>query len=111
LAHRCEASFEKYGTTPVTANHPELATFVRETAQRVLGNRAYVEVPKPTMWGEDFAFYTERVPGCFYLLGVQPHDRESYPMLHNPAYDFTDAAVAVGIRMMAELALGWLGRQ
>jgi len=117
-AHRCEAAFEYFGTTPVTANTPELAGFVRETAQRVLGARAYVDVPKATMWGEDFAFYVDKewgsggggVPGCFYLLGVQPMDREEYPMLHSPAYDFTDAAVPVGIRMMVELALGWLGR-
>jgi metal-dependent amidase/aminoacylase/carboxypeptidase family protein len=45
------------------------------------------------------------------MLGVQPHDMDSYPMLHNPAYDFTDAAVPVGIRMMTELALGWLARK
>jgi metal-dependent amidase/aminoacylase/carboxypeptidase family protein len=32
-------------------------------------------------------------------------------MLHNPKYDFTDAAVPVGIRMMTEVALGWLSRE
>jgi metal-dependent amidase/aminoacylase/carboxypeptidase family protein len=62
------------------------------------------------MWGEDFAFYLEHVPGCFFVLGVQPHDRDSYPMLHNPQYDFTDAAVPVGIRMMVELGIGALQR-
>ena len=73
--------------------------------------RFRVWAPKPAMWGEDFAFYLERVPGCFFVLGVQPHDRESYPMLHNPAYDFTDAAVPVGIRMMTELAVRYLRRE
>jgi len=67
-------------------------------------------VPKPVMWGEDFAFYVEHVPGCFFLLGVKPEGRETYPMLHNPAFDFTDAAVPVGIRMMTEVALRWLAR-
>ena len=42
------------------------------------------------------------------MLGVQPMEREEYPMLHSPGYDFTDAAVAVGIRMMVELAVGRL---
>jgi amidohydrolase len=109
-AYRCQVAFDYYGTTPVTSNTAELAAFVRETAQRTLGNRAYVEVPKPTMWGEDFAFYIEQIPGCFFLLGVQPHERDSYPMLHNPQYDFTDAAVPVGIKMMVELALGYLNK-
>ena len=107
-AHRCEATFEYYGTTPVTANTPELAAFVRDTAQRVLGARGYIEAPKPAMWGEDFAFYLEHIPGCFFVLGVQPHDRDSYPMLHNPRYDFTDEALPIGIRMMAELAVAYL---
>ena len=110
-AYRCEARFTYYGTTPVTANTPALAAFVRETAGRVLGTRAYIEAPRPAMWGEDFAFYLERIPGCFFVLGVQPHDRDSYPMLHNPRYDFTDDALPVGIRMMVELALGNLGRE
>ena len=110
-AHRCEAKFTYYGTTPVTANTPELADFVRDTATRALGSHAFVWAPKPAMWGEDFAFYLERVPGCFFVLGVQPHDRDSYPMLHNPSFDFTDAAVPVGIRMMTELAITFLNRQ
>lgn len=107
-AHRCEVEFSYFGATPPTVNTPELAAFVKETATKVLGARAYVDAPKPAMWGEDFAFYLERVPGCFFVLGVQPHEREGYPMLHNPRYDFTDAAVPVGIRMMVELALNYL---
>ncbi|HVX83790.1 MAG TPA: M20 family metallopeptidase [Phycisphaerae bacterium] len=109
-AHRCQVAFDYYGTTPVTANTPELADFFRETAIAALGDRGFAWAPKPAMWGEDFAFYLQHVPGCFFVLGVQPMDRDSYPMLHNPRYDFTDAAVPVGIRMMAELAVRYLAR-
>jgi len=110
LAHRCEASFDYFGTTPVTSNTPELAAFIKQIATDTLGPTAYVEAPKPAMWGEDFAFYLERVPGCFFVLGVQPHDRDSYPMLHSPRYDFTDAAIPVGIRMMSQTAVEFLRR-
>jgi metal-dependent amidase/aminoacylase/carboxypeptidase family protein len=109
-AHRCGVKIAYFGATPVTANTPEVADFVRDTARRVLGAQAFVEVEKPSMWGEDFAFYLERKAGCFFMLGVMPEGRETYPMLHNPQYDFTDAAVAVGIRMMTEVAVGWLKR-
>jgi amidohydrolase len=109
-AHRCQIAIDYYGTTPVTANTPELADFFRETAIGALGDRGFVWAPKPAMWGEDFAFYLQHVPGCFFVLGVQPMDRDAYPMLHNPRYDFTDAAVPVGIRMMVELALRYLAR-
>ncbi len=107
-AYRCEVSFGYSGATPPTVNDGAMADFVAQIATATVGERGYVWAPKPGMWGEDFSFYLEQVPGCFFLLGVQPHDRDSYPMLHNPKYDFTDAAVPVGIRMMTELALGYL---
>ncbi len=107
-AHRCTVSIEYFGRTPSTTNTPELAEFVHRTTVEALGEKAFMWVPKPAMWGEDFAFYLERVPGCFYVLGVQPQGRVEYPMLHNAQYDFTDAAIPVGIRMMSELALRFL---
>lgn len=109
-AHRCRCDIRYYGTTPCTHNTPNLAEFVRQTAQEVLGKTAAIPFGKPAMWGEDFAFYLQHVPGCFYVLGVQPPDRDSYPMLHNPAFDFTDAAIPHGVRMMTELALRYLAR-
>jgi amidohydrolase len=109
--YRCDAIFEYFGATPVTANTAEEAEFIKATAQRALGAKNFVEATKPSMWGEDFAFFLDHVPGCFFMLGVQPADRETYPMLHHPKYDFTDAAVPVGIRMMTEAALGWLARR
>ena len=109
-AYRCTVSFKYFWTTPCTNNARGLAEFVRDTARAVLGEKQFAWVPKPAMWGEDFAFYLQRVPGCFFVLGVQPADRESYPMLHTPGYDFTDAALPVGIRMMAGLALRFLER-
>jgi metal-dependent amidase/aminoacylase/carboxypeptidase family protein len=104
-AHRCTASIETYGTTPCTNNTPDLAAYVAEVTRQVLSERAYFPLPLPVMWGEDFAFYLQQVPGCFYALGVKPHDRAEYPMLHNPHYDFTDAALLPGVRMMCELAV------
>jgi metal-dependent amidase/aminoacylase/carboxypeptidase family protein len=55
------------------------------------------------MGGEDFAYYLEKVPGCFFLVGVEPPDRDGYPPLHSDRYDFTDAALATGMRMFVEL--------
>ena len=55
------------------------------------------------MGGEDFSYYLEKVPGCFFLVGVEPPDRDGYPPLHSDRYDFTDAALGVGMRMFVEL--------
>jgi metal-dependent amidase/aminoacylase/carboxypeptidase family protein len=58
------------------------------------------------MGGEDFAYYLEQVPGCFFLIGVAP-SKDPYPSLHNDRFDFTDAALATGIRMFVELVSRW----
>ncbi len=101
---RCSAEIELFGATPSTFNTPAEAEFVRNVVTQSLGADAFVPMPVPAMWGEDFAFYLQHVPGCFYVLGVCPHDRENYPMLHNPHFNFTDEAIPYGIRLMAEIA-------
>jgi amidohydrolase len=111
-AHRCRVRFRYFGTTPCTNNTPELAEFVAGVARETLGSAGggFAWAPRPAMWGEDFAFYLEHVPGCFFVLGVQPPERSEYPMLHNPRYDFTDAAIPHGIRMMVNVALRYLAK-
>jgi metal-dependent amidase/aminoacylase/carboxypeptidase family protein len=59
------------------------------------------------MGGEDFAYYLEKVPGAFFMIGTIPPGQKSYPSLHNEKYDFTDAALATGMRMFVGLVMGW----
>ena len=54
---------------------------------------------KPMMGAEDFAFVLERAPGAYVLVG-----NGDSAMLHNPKYDFNDAAIAHGVAYWAELA-------
>ena len=54
------------------------------------------------MGGEDFAYYLREIPGCFFLVGVAP-GRDIYPPLHSDRFDFTDAAIAVGMRIYLAL--------
>jgi amidohydrolase len=108
-AYRCRAEIHVDQNTPVTDNAPAMAQLVEQAATEVLGSGRFVRIPKASMLGEDFAFYLAKVPGCFFALGTCPVERTSYPMLHHSSYDFTDAAVPVGMRMMAELAVRGLG--
>jgi metal-dependent amidase/aminoacylase/carboxypeptidase family protein len=59
------------------------------------------------MGGEDFAYYLEKVPGCFFLVGVQPDRNRPYPPLHSDRYDFTDGAMDVGMAMFLGLVNRW----
>ena len=65
--------------------------------------------PLPVMGGEDFSFYGQHIPACFYWLGLMAEGQSSYPNLHAPEFDFNDAALPVGVRAMCRLATAPIG--
>ena len=102
-ANECELRFDWIEGYPPTVNDPAMSDYVARVAKATLGPDRYFPVPRPSMGGEDFAYYLQKAPGCFFWLGVEPHDRQGYPSLHSDRYDFTDAAIGVGMRMFIEL--------
>ena len=68
-------------------------------AGAALGHGCAKNDATPITASEDFARLLERIPGCFALLG----NGDSTP-LHNPGYDFNDAAIPHGVLVFAELA-------
>jgi metal-dependent amidase/aminoacylase/carboxypeptidase family protein len=73
-------------------------------AREMLTTQRLEHMDFPVMGGEDFAFYAERVPACFYILGVEDGQWNS-AHLHQPTFDFNDAAIPYGIEAMVALAL------
>ena len=102
-ANRCDLSFTWTDGYPATMNDPEQADFVAEVTRQVLGEQRFIPAGRPTMGGEDFAYYLEKVPGCFFFIGLRPHDRDSTFGLHTDRFDFPDAAFETAIPLMCEL--------
>jgi amidohydrolase len=89
---------------PVLINDDGAARLVAEVARGVVGDDGVqTNVPR-SMGAEDFAFYAERIPAAFWQLGVRDPRATSQAMLHQPTYDFPDAALPIGIRMHCEIA-------
>jgi amidohydrolase len=105
-ANDCQLEFAWHDGYPPTVNDPAMTDRVATVAKATLGPDRYLPVAKPSMGGEDFAYYLEKVPGCFFLVGVEPLDRPDYPSLHTDLYDFSDAAISVGMRMFAGIVSG-----
>ncbi|MFN7022127.1 MAG: M20 family metallopeptidase, partial [Phycisphaerales bacterium] len=103
LGLRAEIQWEE--GYPVTHNDPAMTDKFFRVAVRALGDSRVHIVPEPTMGGEDFSYYGQHVPACFFVLGVKPADRSDYPSLHQPEYDFNDDALPTGIEVMCRLAL------
>jgi metal-dependent amidase/aminoacylase/carboxypeptidase family protein len=102
-ANGCTIEFDWIPGYPPTINDPAMADYVATIAKQTFSPERYFPVPRPSMGGEDFAYYLEQVPGCFFLVGVEPLEHSGYPPLHSDRFDFTDTAMAVGMRMFVEL--------
>jgi amidohydrolase len=105
-ANGCQLNLKWTEGYPATINDPAMADYVAKIARQTLGPERFLLAAKPSMGGEDFSYYLEKVPGCFFLIGMQP-GKDPCPSLHSDRYDFADAALAVGMRMFVELAMNF----
>jgi amidohydrolase len=103
-AHGCEASFDYRFGYPVMRNDAGAVEIFNAIAQQTLGAERVLNLPQPVMGGEDFAFYSQLVPSCFFVLGLIPPGQKSVPDLHQPDFNFNDDAIATGIEMFCRLA-------
>ena len=90
---------------PPTINDPRMTDFLRETVLSTLGQNAFLPAAQPTMGGEDFAFYLQKISGCFFFLGLRPENVTDAPGIHHPLFDFNDQALPIAIRLFVGLAL------
>jgi amidohydrolase len=104
-AFDCRAEIDWEEGYPVTHNDPAMTEKFFRVASKALGEPRVHLVGHPTMGGEDFSYYGQHVPACFFVLGVKPPEREKYPSLHQPEYDFNDDALATGVEVMVRLAV------
>jgi amidohydrolase len=91
-----------HGTPPIV-NPAREATWAAAAARRAVGPDAVVPFGITNMGGEDFAFYMERIPGCFLRIGARPPGGEATPA-HSPAFDVAEGAIIVGAAVLAACA-------
>ncbi|SDE15953.1 M20 metallopeptidase family protein [Sporomusa acidovorans] len=95
-----------YGFPPVI-NNPEVAKVVAQSAEDVLGKDAVIEM-KPVMVGEDFAYYQQKVPGCFMCIGVGNKEKGIVYPHHHPKFDMDESGFSYAVEIMAVSALNLL---
>lgn len=101
--HGAQVDVELLEGVPPVINTPEMAALAREAAVAVVGEKAVTTLRSANMGGEDFAYYLEKVPGCYVRFGAQVPGREGFPA-HSSRFDFHEDAMAVGAAWMAQVA-------
>ncbi len=88
---------------PYLENDPELTQQMRKKAIAVLG-AAHVEELPIRLTAEDFSFYGQHVPVCFFRLGVRNESRGIIHGVHHPRFDIDENALLTGVQLMCHAA-------
>lgn len=88
---------------PVVNNDEKLYPAARKKAEEYIGKENVLET-EMRMGAEDFGYYTQEIPGCFYRLGVMNVAKGITSGVHTPTFNIDESAIEKGMGMMA-----WLG--
>lgn len=88
---------------PTVDNEPVFTENVWQQANAFMG-KDNVEETELRMGAEDFGYYTQVIPGCFFRLGVRNEAAGIVHNVHTPKFNIDENAIEIGVGMMA-----WLG--
>jgi len=88
---------------PTLYNNPELTNKAMLDAQDYLGKKNVVLLDK-RMTAEDFAYYSQMMPSCFYRLGTGNKKKGIISPVHTPTFDIDEKALKIGTGLMTYLA-------
>ena len=112
-AFEASCEFEFTRNYPPTINHAAETEFAKSVMAEVVGSENVLEF-EPTMGAEDFSYFLQARPGCYFVIGNGDgaHRAGGHGlgpcMLHNPSYDFNDDLIPLGATLWVRLAERWL---
>ncbi|HSP09848.1 MAG TPA: M20 family metallopeptidase [Candidatus Dormibacteraeota bacterium] len=108
LLREAESEFEVrakvdlvHGTVPLM-NEPNVTRTVLDVGRELIGEKASV-LGRPLTVSDDIAEFLTRVPGCYFMLGAMPAG-EAPPAHHSPGFRIDEAALPVGVKVLAGAA-------
>ncbi|MBN8243832.1 amidohydrolase [Nitratireductor aquimarinus] len=95
-----EAEYRFIRRIPPVVNNADATARALAAAQAVCGDKVRTDFP-PSTAGDDFAFFSQDVPGAYVWLGNGP--AVDGALHHNTAYDFNDGAIGTGVKFWTTL--------
>ena len=103
MATGAEIDFRVDVGYPTVDNDPVITEAAWKLADQYMGAEN-VEETELRMGAEDFGYYSQVIPGCFFRLGVRNESIDAIHNVHTPVFKVDEEAIAHGVGMMA-----WLG--
>lgn len=89
---------------PVLINDNVVTQSAKHLAEEFVGGQKVTEMPM-RMGSEDFAYYTQHIPACFYRFGVANSQQGIVSGIHTPTFNIDESALEASIGLMALIAL------
>ncbi|MEA4884093.1 MAG: M20 family metallopeptidase [Clostridia bacterium] len=105
-----EADLNYVRSYPEVVNEPGMASILDAACRKAPGVTDVIELPTPSMVGEDFAYYAQHAPGVLMWLGAAHRSGEVHP-LHSSKFLVADETLALGPNVWRQAAvdvLSWL---
>lgn len=107
-AHECDAEVDIWTKYPPVVNHTEQTNHVIRLAKKYIGEAHFSQDELPMAAGEDFSYFLQHKPGCFFLLGTMK-EGETLKTLHTSNYDYNDDLIATGAFFFLRIVQDRLG--
>lgn len=89
---------------PFLVNDEKVTENARKYAEEYLGTENVVDLELRTT-AEDFAYFAQRVPSCFYRLGIRNEKKGITSNLHTATFNVDEESLKTGMGLMAWMAL------
>jgi len=110
-AHGVEARIDYRQLTPPVVNSKAETSLAQRVCTDIVGvENVVIQAPNGLSGSEDFAWMLSKVPGCYLMLGNGEGEAGGC-MVHNPGYDFNDAALPLGAAVWVHLARTFLASE
>lgn len=93
---------------PPLVNHPQIAELLKQSATACLEESNCIWGGKPTMAGEDFAYFSQAVPSALMKLGCRNEEKGIVAPIHSPYFNIDESAMKNGVAIFADFALRFL---
>ncbi|MCG6839874.1 amidohydrolase [Fusobacterium nucleatum] len=106
-AYSAEAEIDLVRATPPLVNNQDISDILKASAEKLYGEEVVTKYEK-TPGGEDFAYFTQAVPGALAFVGIRNDEKGINSPHHNETFDMDEEALEMGANLYAQFAIDFL---
>lgn len=109
-AYDAEAEIDLVRATPPLVNNQDISNILKISAEKLYGEEVVTKYEK-TPGGEDFAYFTQVVPGALAFVGIRNDEKGINSPHHNETFDMDEEALEMGANLYAQFTIDFLNSE